>query len=124
MPAAEFSTEIGAPTTCTTPTQRASLRAALNHVTIERASKEVAINMLMKTESQPVLAGSGPEVIPYARPSRARFALAFGIAAVSDLASLWTEFMPPVQWLIDLATAGLLFLILGRRWALLPRPSA
>jgi hypothetical protein len=25
-----------------------------------------------------------------------------------------------MQWLIDLATAGLLFLILGRRWAILP----
>ena len=25
-----------------------------------------------------------------------------------------------MQWLIDLGTAGLLFLILGRRWAILP----
>ena len=28
--------------------------------------------------------------------------------------------LPPVQWVIDLATAGLLFLILGKRWAILP----
>ena len=33
---------------------------------------------------------------------------------------MWTEFAPPFQWALDLGTAGLLFLILGRRWALLP----
>jgi hypothetical protein len=42
------------------------------------------------------------------------------IAAVSDVCSTWAEFMPPVQWAIDLVTAFLLFLIFGRRWALLP----
>jgi hypothetical protein len=54
------------------------------------------------------------------RPSRKRFAIAFGVAALSDVLSLWTEFVPPVQWALDLATAFLLFLILGRRWAILP----
>ncbi|MGB6431426.1 MAG: hypothetical protein WBF06_12640 [Candidatus Acidiferrales bacterium] len=49
-----------------------------------------------------------------------RWALAFGVAAISDLISFWTEFVPPVQWIIDLTTAGLLFLILGKRWAILP----
>jgi hypothetical protein len=49
-----------------------------------------------------------------------RWALAFGVAAVSDLISFWTEFVPPIQWIIDLTTAGLLFLILGKRWAILP----
>jgi hypothetical protein len=43
------------------------------------------------------------------RTSRKRFALSF-----------WTEFAPPVQWTIDLITASLLFLVLGRRWAILP----
>jgi len=46
--------------------------------------------------------------------------MAFGVSAISDFASMLTEFAPPVQWGIDVATAGLLFLILGRRWALLP----
>jgi hypothetical protein len=46
--------------------------------------------------------------------------MAFGVAAASDFLSIWTEFAPPLQWLLDLGTAGLLFLILGRRWALLP----
>src|ERR1700737_3898249 len=54
------------------------------------------------------------------RPSRARLAIAFAVAAVSDFFSIWTEFAPPLQWGLDLGTAFILFLILGRRWALLP----
>jgi len=47
-------------------------------------------------------------------------AIAFGVAAVSDVFSIWLTFAPPFQWTLDLATAAALFLILGRRWALLP----
>jgi hypothetical protein len=54
------------------------------------------------------------------RASRKRLAIAFGVAAISDALSFWTEWVPPVQWALDLATAFLLFLILGRRWAILP----
>ena len=57
---------------------------------------------------------------PIRHLSRLRLALAFAVSAVSDFVSIWTEFAPPAQLLVDLATAGLLFLILGRRWALLP----
>ena len=39
---------------------------------------------------------------------------------VSDFLSFWTVLAPPMQWVIDLGTALLLFLILGRRWVLLP----
>jgi hypothetical protein len=53
-------------------------------------------------------------------PSRMRFAIAFGVAAVSDAVSLSTEFVPPLQWAVDLTTSALLFLVLGRRWAILP----
>lgn len=49
-----------------------------------------------------------------------RLATAMAIAVVSDVASVWLELIPPVQWALDLATAGLLFLILGRQWAILP----
>jgi hypothetical protein len=49
-----------------------------------------------------------------------RIAAAFAIAVVSDLASVWLEFIPPLQWVVDLSTAGALFLVLGRQWLLLP----
>ncbi|MGB6597662.1 MAG: hypothetical protein WBE73_17450 [Candidatus Acidiferrum sp.] len=57
---------------------------------------------------------------PVQRPSRKRQALAFLVAAVSDVLSFLTVLAPPMQWLIDLVTAVLLFLVLGRRWAILP----
>lgn len=57
---------------------------------------------------------------PFQRHSRAKMAIAFGVAAVSDVLSIWLTFAPPFQWTLDLATALALFLILGRRWALLP----
>jgi hypothetical protein len=57
---------------------------------------------------------------PVSRHSRRRLVVAFIIAAVSDFLSFWTALAPPVQWAIDLGTALLLFLILGRRWAVLP----
>jgi hypothetical protein len=52
--------------------------------------------------------------------SRTRLAMAFLVAATSDVGSFWTELVPPVQWAVDLVTALLLFMVLGWRWALLP----
>jgi len=71
------------------------------------------------------------EVLPPEDPSRPdetrpplgrreRLRAAFGVAVVSDLLSVWLEFLPPIQWALDIATALLLFLILGRQWLLLP----
>ena len=40
-------------------------------------------------------------------------AIAFGVAAVSDVLSIWLTFAPPFQWTLDLVTAVILFLILG-----------
>jgi hypothetical protein len=51
---------------------------------------------------------------------KTRLVLAFLIAATSDVISFWTELVPPVQWGVDLVTALLLFMLLGRQWALLP----
>ena len=51
---------------------------------------------------------------------RARLATAFAIAAVSDVLSVGLEFVPPAQWALDVTTALLLFLLLGRQWAILP----
>lgn len=51
--------------------------------------------------------------------SRSRLGLAMAIAVASDLASVWLQFVPPMQWTLDLATAALLFLALGRQWPIL-----
>jgi hypothetical protein len=45
--------------------------------------------------------------------SKTRLVLAFLVAATSDILSYSTVFVPPVQWAVDLATALLLFMILG-----------
>lgn len=70
------------------------------------------------------------EVLPPEDPPRgsagvtlgtnARLALAFAVAVASDVASMWLAFVPPVQWGLDVTTALILFLILGRQWLLLP----
>ena len=52
--------------------------------------------------------------------SKSRFILALTIAVISDALSVWTEFVLPVQWVVDGVTALLLFLLLGRRWQILP----
>jgi hypothetical protein len=52
--------------------------------------------------------------------TRARLGVAFAVAVVSDALSIWLEFVPPVQWTLDIATAIALFLVLGRQWLLLP----
>lgn len=60
------------------------------------------------------------ETSPESGWSRARLAAAFGVAVVSDVLSVWLEFVPPVQWTLDLGTALTLFALLGRQWLLLP----
>ena len=52
--------------------------------------------------------------------SRERLLLAFAIAAISDILSFALSFAPPIQWTVDIVTALLLFLLLGRQWLLLP----
>jgi hypothetical protein len=51
---------------------------------------------------------------------RTRLGAAFAVAIASDLLSVWMEFVPPLQWALDIATALALFLILGRQWLILP----
>ena len=73
----------------------------------------------MQIEKSAVI--TGPElVVPSKRPSRTRLGIAFGVAAVSDLFAIFTTIAPPAQLALDVGTAAVLFLILGRRWALVP----
>ena len=52
--------------------------------------------------------------------SKMQLALAFVIAGISDAIGAFVTPLPPVGWVADLATALLLFLVLGRQWLLLP----
>jgi hypothetical protein len=51
---------------------------------------------------------------------RRRLVAAFVVAAISDALSFGLTFVPPIQWGIDLLTAVLLFVLLGRQWVILP----
>ncbi len=55
-----------------------------------------------------------------ATENKKRLAIAFAIAVISDALSFVLTFAPPAQWGIDLSTAVLLFLLLGRQWPILP----
>ena len=52
--------------------------------------------------------------------SKQRLALAFAIAGISDAIGAFVTPLPPIGWVADVATALLLFLVLGRQWLLLP----
>jgi hypothetical protein len=52
--------------------------------------------------------------------SKKRLAIAFAIAAISDAIGAFVTPLPPIGWVTDIATALLLFIVLGRQWLLLP----
>lgn len=73
----------------------------------------------MPTDRPDALTTQEP-LAPTNKPSRLKLGIAFAVAAISDVIAIWAEFVPPAQWALDAGTALVLFLILGRRWALLP----
>jgi DNA-binding transcriptional LysR family regulator len=87
-----------------------------SHDMLENLSKSHRVN----TPSPRASGGRRPQEAGKADLSKTRLVLAFLIAATSDVISFWTELVPPVQWAVDLVTALLLFILLGRQWALLP----
>jgi hypothetical protein len=54
------------------------------------------------------------------RLSKKRLALAFAIAAISDVLGGVVTLAPPLVWAVDAVTAVLLFGVLGWHWLLLP----
>jgi hypothetical protein len=52
--------------------------------------------------------------------SKKRLALAFTIAGLSDAIGAFATPLPPLVWVVDIATVLLLFIVLGRQWLLLP----
>jgi hypothetical protein len=69
---------------------------------------------------RPITSIAEPAVVSAKHLSWKRLAIALAVAAVSDVLSYAVELVLPLQWALDTATAFLLFLILGRRWAILP----
>ena len=47
-----------------------------------------------------------------------RWRWALATAVLSDILCFGVIFIPPVQWLLDAITAGVLFAVLGFRWSL------
>jgi len=81
--------------------------------------KRIIGRIAMQSDKTITLLSADP-IVRSKRPSRARLAIAFAVAAVSDFFSFCATIAPPAQWALDVGTAVALFLILGRRWALLP----
>src|SRR5262245_6778221 len=66
---------------------------------------------------------TSPRMEPSKQPTTAaikfsgkRLALAFAMAAISDAIGAFATPLPPIVWVVDLVTALLLFLVLGRQW--------
>ena len=67
---------------------------------------------------QPSDAGTSiPKILKF---SKKQLALAFAIAAISDSIGALATPLPPIVWVVDVGTALLLFMVLGRQWLLLP----
>jgi hypothetical protein len=67
---------------------------------------------------QPISAGT--PISKTLKFSKKRLALAFAIAGISDAIGAFATPLPPIVWVVDLGTAPLLFMVLGRQWLLLP----
>lgn len=72
------------------------------------------------TAAKPTDLAVSPALPQVKRPSWKLLALALILAGVSDAISFAVTLVLPLQWAVDIATAILLFLIFGRRRAILP----
>jgi len=82
---------------------------------------QVIVPEVMPAESTSVAqpAIPPPQVEPPKWLTKNRLRLAFAIALISDVLSFGLFLAPPVQIVVDLFTAALLFIVLGWRWGLL-----
>jgi hypothetical protein len=72
------------------------------------------------TEPSEQPTGAGTPISKTLKFSKKRLALAFAIAGISDAIGAFATPLPPIVWVVDLGTALLLFMVLGRQWLLLP----
>jgi hypothetical protein len=81
-------------------------------------STEVPVEVL--PPETPIPDGREPQPQPKPPFTAKRLAVAFTLAALADGVSIFLALTPPLEWAVDLATAILLFMVLGRQWILLP----
>ena len=72
------------------------------------------------TEPSKQPTSAGTQVSKILKFSKQQLALAFAIAGISDAIGAFATPLPPIVWVVDLGTALLLFMVLGRQWLLLP----
>ena len=72
------------------------------------------------TEPRKLSTSAGTPISKALKFSTKRLALAFVIAGISDAIGAFAAPLPPIVWVVDLGTALLLFMVLGRQWLLLP----
>ena len=73
----------------------------------------------------PLDSGTWPTTVETAAFNKLKFSkqqltIAFVIAGISDVIGAIAAPSPPIVWAVDLGTALLLFMVLGRQWLLLP----
>ena len=71
---------------------------------------------LPPTEPGKQPASAGPPISETLKFSTKRLVLAFAIAGISDAIGAFATPVPPIVWVVDIGTALLLFLVLGRHW--------
>jgi len=79
----------------------------------------------MLPHARPLESGKWPTRVETASFNALKFtkqqlATAFVIAGISDVIGVFAAPSPPIVWVVDLGTALLLFMVLGRQWLLLP----
>jgi len=79
--------------------------------------REITLTPARPSQGPPELNSSLPTAPKF---SKKRLALAFVIAGLSDVVGAFATPLPPLTWSVDLITALLLFMVLGRQWLLLP----
>jgi hypothetical protein len=72
------------------------------------------------TERSKQPTSAGTQISKTLKFSKKQLALAFVVAGISDAIGAFATPLPPIVWVVDLATALLLLMVLGRQWLLLP----
>src|SRR4029079_1087001 len=85
--------------------------------TMKTEQREMTLPPAQRSERPPELDSSSSTALKF---SKKRLALAFVIAGLSDAIGAFATPLPPLTWGVDLVTALLLFMVLGRQWLLLP----